>query len=51
LAKAFSKSQKSQVKNGQFVLLRYCDGNSDGLKSGRRNAISSPVLECKIRKD
>ncbi len=30
----------------------YCDGNSAGLKSGRRNVISSPpVLACKIRKD
>ncbi len=28
----------------------YCGGKSDGLKSGRRNAISSPVLACKIRK-
>jgi hypothetical protein len=28
-----------------------CGGNNDGIKSGRRNAISSPVLACKIRKD
>jgi hypothetical protein len=31
--------------------LSYCGGNRDGLKSGRRNTISSPVLACKIRKD
>ncbi len=26
-------------------------GNNSGLKSGRRDVISLPVLACKIRKD